>query len=176
MFLLQMSGVPGSGKSTLAKSISEYIDVVIINTDIVKSAILDIVDDIDFKYAGKVTYNIAYALARDYLQQGKNVILDSPCLYNEGLQTGISLAKECNAQYKYIECFLEDLDEIDKRLRQRESYASQIKALSSDKSSIEGMRRAIYAAKRPEETAYLVVDTLKPLEEYIEEVIEYIKR
>ena len=131
MFLLQMSGVPGSGKSTLANNISKFIDVVIINTDVIKSSILESCQGIDFKDAGKFTYNVAYAMAKDYLKQGKNVILDSPCLYEEGLNNGISIAKGCNAQYKYVECFLDDLDEIDKRLKQRNSYPSQIKNISN---------------------------------------------
>lgn len=41
MIFIQMSSVPGSGKSTLSKSISEYLDVVVVNHDVTKTALMD---------------------------------------------------------------------------------------------------------------------------------------
>ena len=44
MFFLQMSGFTGSGKSTLARQISKITGAVIIDHDIVKSALLKSLD------------------------------------------------------------------------------------------------------------------------------------
>lgn len=44
MFFLQMSGVPGSGKSTLTKAIQEKLNVVIVDHDVTKTALLEKVD------------------------------------------------------------------------------------------------------------------------------------
>ncbi len=41
MFFLQMSGYPGSGKSTLAKEISKNTGAVVVDHDVVKSALMN---------------------------------------------------------------------------------------------------------------------------------------
>ena len=38
------------------------------------------------------------------------------------------------------------------------------------------MRCAIYATKKPDQDEYLVINTSKSLEDYIEEVIQYLAR
>jgi len=56
MFICQMSGIPGTGKSTLAKQICNLTNAVLINTDVIKSSVIQSFgDDIDFKFAGKVS-------------------------------------------------------------------------------------------------------------------------
>jgi predicted kinase len=45
VFFVQMSGFPGSGKSTLARNISKLTGAVIIDHDIVKSALLHTLDE-----------------------------------------------------------------------------------------------------------------------------------
>lgn len=53
MFFVQMSGFPGSGKSTLSRQIAKRTGAVIVDHDIVKSALLHSIDDspIDAKLA-----------------------------------------------------------------------------------------------------------------------------
>ncbi len=46
MFFVQMSGHPGSGKSTLARQIGKRTGAVIIDHDIVKSALLNSIDGV----------------------------------------------------------------------------------------------------------------------------------
>lgn len=38
--LVQVSGIPGSGKSTLAYEIAKVADFVVVNTDVLKSALI----------------------------------------------------------------------------------------------------------------------------------------
>ena len=85
MFFLQMSGFPCSGKSTLAKQIAKLTGAVIVDHDVVKTALLRSINDksIDLKVAGKVSYEIDWSLIDFYLSQGLNTILDSPCFYAE---------------------------------------------------------------------------------------------
>jgi predicted kinase len=92
MFFIQMSGFPGSGKSTLAREIAKHTDAVIIDHDIVKSALLHSIEaPIDPKLAGKISYNIDWSLIEFHLSQGHNVIFDSPCLYEEMVERGTHL-------------------------------------------------------------------------------------
>ena len=124
MFFIQMSGFPGSGKSTLALEIANRTGCIIIDHDISKSAMMDCVDEglIDGKLAGKLSYNVDFALVDYYLSQGRSVILDSPCLFEEMIEKGTNISRKYNANYKYIECYLDDFVEINNRLKNRERY------------------------------------------------------
>ncbi len=174
MFFLQMSGFPGSGKSTLSKLVSKITGAVVIDHDVVKSALLESldshIDSIDSNDAGKISYNIEWALIDLHLSQGHSVILDSPCFYSEGVETGIKLAKKHNVDYKYVECYLNDLKEIDKRLKQRDRMISQIQQVSSE----EAFRHWVDSSKKPSNIKCLVVDTSKSIDAYINDVIRYL--
>jgi len=87
---IQISGAPGSGKTTPARAIAPKIDAVIIDHDITKTALLDW--DIPIDDAGLASYGVLDALSRDLLSQGRSVIFDSPCAYDDLLQRGIDAA------------------------------------------------------------------------------------
>lgn len=171
MFFLQMSGYPGSGKSTLARLVAKETAAVILDHDIVKSVLMESLDgSIGFKEVGKVSYDIEWALIDFYLSQGHNVILDSPCLYSEMVDKGLILSQKHNAKYKYVECLLNNFEEINKRLKNRNRMISQIEQAPSE----EALIKTIEMAKKPAEVSIHIVDTSKPLETYIDSVIEYV--
>lgn len=172
MFFVQMSGFPGSGKSTLSRQIAKRTEAVIIDHDIVKSALLHSIEDtpIEAKLAGEISYNIDWSLIEFHLSQGHNVIFDSPCLYEEMVDRGIGLAKKYNATYKYVECYLNDLHVINDRLKNRERMISQISEVLSE----EAFTYTIENSKKPTDYPCIVVDTSRPLESYLYEVINYI--
>ncbi|MCM3757614.1 ATP-binding protein [Sporosarcina aquimarina] len=172
MFFVQMSGFPGSGKSTLSRQIGKRTGAVLIDHDIVKSALLNSIADIpfDLNTAGRISYNIDWSLIEFHLSQGQSVIFDSPCFYQEMVDKGIDLSKKYNVKYKYVECYLNDFHEVNYRLINRERMVSQIREISSEavfKSTIEN-------SKRPTNYQCLVVDTGKHPESYINQVINYI--
>ena len=69
MFLCQMSGVPGAGKSTLARRICKMTNAVLLDLDVVKSSVINSFEnDIDFKFAGKVAYELIFSLADSNLE------------------------------------------------------------------------------------------------------------
>lgn len=168
MFLLQMAGFPGSGKSTLAKEISKYIDVVVIDRDVIKSAMTEsgVSDDI----VANASYHVVFSLCRYYLSINKNVIIDTPCYYEESLINGMKIAGEYNAKYKYVECKIEDFDEIQRRLTSRERSISQIESAQKER-----FLQALDKSKKPMNLDCLVVDTFKPIETYIQSVLHYIE-
>lgn len=172
MFFVQMSGFPGSGKSTLSRQIAKRTGAVIIDHDIVKSALLHSIEDtpIDAKIAGKISYNIDWSLIEFHLSQGQNVVFDSPCLYQVMVDRGMGLAKKYNVKYKYVECFLNDINEVNYRLKNRERMISQIREVSSEEAFI----YTIENSKKPTDFHCLIVDTSRPLVSYINEVINYI--
>ncbi|SME04593.1 hypothetical protein BACERE00185_02381 [Bacillus mobilis] len=82
LFFLQMSGFPGSGKSTVSKYIAKLTGAVIVDHDVLKSALLQSLEmkGIESTIVGGVSYDIEWVLIDSYLEQGHSVILDSPCL------------------------------------------------------------------------------------------------
>lgn len=180
LVFIQMSGAPGAGKTTLARAIAPQIGAVIIDHDITKSALLEAT--VPPSTAGAASYTVLDALARDLLRQGWSVIFDSPCLYGELLERGQRLAHEAGARYRYIECWLADLDALDHRLRTRSRLPSQLSgirvppAIGTGKTEINDavFREWIDTMKRPTEN-YLVIDTTQPLESYITTALAYIR-
>lgn len=172
MFFLQMSGFPGSGKSTLAKRIAKEVGAVIVDHDVVKSALLTATEnELERSVAGKISYSIDWALVDYYLSQGLNVILDSPSLYSEMVDKGVNLTEKYQASYKYIECYLNDIKEINKRLSERKRMVSQIEQAASE----ETFNKTIQNSKKPEHIECLTVNTAEPIEQYLGRVMQYLK-
>ena len=174
MFFLQMSGVPGSGKSTLARAIAKQTDAIIIDHDIVKSALLEseAAAGIAPNTAGVISYDIEWALIDFHLSQGFSVILDSPCIYTVMIEKGTALAAKHRVTYKYVECSLDDIEQIDHRLKTRQRMTSQ----NGHVASAEAFRKAFEGSTRPAESRYLIVDSSRPMDSYLDEVIAYIKQ
>ncbi|ATP39551.1 ATP-binding protein [Solibacillus sp. R5-41] len=172
MFFIQMSGFPGSGKSTLSREIAKRTGCIIIDHDIVKSALLNSIDEgaIDGKLAGKISYNIDFSLVDFHLSLGQSVILDSPCLYEEMVDKGMKLSSKYNVKYKYIECFLDDFIEINYRLKNRERMISQIAEIKLEAA----FQSTLQSSKKPSNSNYFILNTGQPLESYIEDVMDYI--
>lgn len=169
-----MSGFPGSGKSTLARIIAKSTGAIIIDHDIVKSTLLTSLemDHIDTNIAGKIAYDIEWSLIDFHLSQAYSVILDSPCFYSEMVEKGTKLSKTHHAKYKYVECYLNDIEEIQKRLNNRTRMISQIQQVSSEEAFIEWVENS----KRPPDFECLKVDSGRPLDSYIDQVISYISK
>lgn len=179
LMFIQMSGVPGAGKTTIAHAIARRIGAVVIDHDVTKSALLDA--NVSVSIAGAASYQVLNAMARHLLQQGYSVIFDSPCLYVELLERGQRLARAVNARYRYIECVVTDLDEIDRRLRTRPRMPSQLTGVRIAPTEGSGKTQAgddvfcnwIANMQRPN-TDYLVLDTTRPMELCVEAAIAYI--
>ncbi|MEZ4705716.1 MAG: ATP-binding protein [Caldilineaceae bacterium] len=180
LIFVQMSGAPGSGKTTVAHGLARETGAVVIDHDVTKSALL--AAEIDVATAGRASYVVLDALARHLLQQGHSVIFDSPCLYAELLARGQKLAAEAGAAYRYVECILNDIDELDRRLRTRQRWPSQIKGVYAPPvpgsgKTLSGRPRFehwIANMKRPDGD-YLVLDTARPPAICVAEAIAYVK-
>lgn len=180
-FLIQMSGVPGSGKSTVARKMGLVLSAVILDHDDMKTAILD--SGVSETLAGAASYSVIKALSSRLLEEGNSVIIDSPCLYTELVDHGISAAKIHGAEYRYIECQLGDLSELDRRLRSRTTRPSQIQSLDQEFShagkkprlALELIKEWASGMKRPPNN-YLQLDTSNSLEECTSTALEFIRK
>jgi len=182
--LIQMSGAPGAGKSTLAAELSRRHGLVAIDHDIVKSALLAAGNG--FSDSGRVSYQVVTGLAESLLRQGHSVIIDSPCFYTELLESGQAIAQRQHAQYLYLECRLDDLDEIDRRLGSRSPLRSQrlsvegppVDAVAGSGASTPAGRELFQAwiagARRPAD-GYLVLDTSRDVETCLHDVEMFLR-
>jgi predicted kinase len=178
---IQMSGAPGSGKTSIATAIARRLDAVVIDHDVVKSALLTA--DVPVNLAGSASYQVLGAIAQHLLRQGFHVIFDSPCYYEELLERGQQVAQAAGATYLYIECRVEDLDELNRRLQTRSRRRSQVAGVylsPPDGSGETGPGKEVFQEwianmKRPK-SAYLVLDTTRPFAESVKEALKYISR
>ena len=122
--LLQLSGVPGSGKSTLARSVAGATGFVVMDTDVLKTSVID--SGVSIADAGRVTYAAALALAGDLLVQGRGVLLDSPCRYQELLDSGRQVARANGVRYAFVELWVRDWSAVLSRLDARSPRLSQV--------------------------------------------------
>jgi hypothetical protein len=115
------------------------------------------------------------------MTQGKSVIFDSPCFYTDLLESGLELSRHFGATYLYIECVLNDLDELDRRLRSRTRHPSQVAGVRGEPTVGSGKTRVdeevfldwMKNMKRPERD-YLVLDTSESIETVTQAVIAYV--
>jgi predicted kinase len=127
--LVQLSGVPGSGKSTLARGLAAGHGLVVLDTDVVKSALLE--RDLSVADAGPAAYGVVLALAADLLAQGHGVVVDSPCRYPALLAAGQQVAEEAGVGYRFVELWVDDPATLLPRLDGRRPRPSQV-ASSTD--------------------------------------------
>lgn len=170
MFFLQMSGFPGSGKSTLAKEIARRTNAVLVDHDVVKSALLEKLGERDTTLAGGISYHVEWAMIEANLAIGNSVILDSPCLYETMIEKGEALVKKYRCNYKYIECYIDDMEIINQRLTQRERMPSQIKEITSETA----FQNTLASSQKPTKHPFITIDTSQPLDTYIQQAMDYI--
>jgi len=169
-----MSGIPGTGKSTLARRICELTNAVLLDVDVVKSAIMaSLDDDVEFKFVSKIAYDVIFSLASDNLKFGNSVVIDSPCSFDIILERGAELANKHGASYKFAECHLEDLAEINRRRVAREILPSQAYNMPIDEKQYHDSAGGL---KRPAGGNYLWVNTSQGMDKYIKGVIEYLTK
>ena len=173
MFFLQMSGFPGAGKSTIAREIAKRKTVVIVDHDVTKSSLMKSFQTENYPQLnlGKVAYEVDFDLVEHHLSLGQNVILDSPCLYEEIIIKGTALAEKYHADYKYIECNLNDFQLTNARLDKRQAMLSQIKSVRDETNYLHTLKHTKY----PEGYPYMTVDTKQPIDRYIDVVMAYLE-
>ena len=167
MFILQMAGFPGSGKSTLSKIISKETGAIVIDRDIIKSSMLN--NNLTNEVASDISYKVTFDLASYYLSLGLSVIIDTPCYYRGIIYKGEELAKKYKADYKFIECKVDDFEIIKNRITARDNMISQVKV-----PTLEGFERSKKRVERPDEYNYLIIDTSSLKNVSIDKVLTYL--
>jgi predicted kinase len=177
-FLLQLAGAPATGKSKLAAAITSRMPAVIVNSDVVKSTLLD--NEIEWKLAGPAAYQTLFALADDFLDQGHSVILDSPSHYAYIPENGERIARQHGCPYRFIELVCDDVDELRRRMAQRTPRRSQMRDLDQPppdaSANFTGATRTgthQWHTYGPQ-GGHLILDTCEPFEKYLQQALDYL--
>jgi predicted kinase len=175
-----MAGTPAAGKSTLAEALGRATRAIVVDHDVVKSALLHA--GVDWGRAGPAAYESDFALARELLRQGHSVILDSACHHAEIPAKGASIADELGARYLFIECLCPDDDELARRRQVRPRRRSQLAgatAFSPDAadyapSQAEVVDHLRWRTHRPR-SELIEVDMTRPIEDILVVCLKYVR-
>lgn len=162
-FVPQMAGYPGSGKTTVARGIKAATGAVLLDKDVIKSAMLTA--GLSGEVAAPLAYDVFFAVGRALAEAGDSVILDSPAYYPAIPQTGKAIAADTGARYLIIECICRDEGELMRRLTARERMPSQM-AHITDPYSLPGTA--------PLTVPHLVLETDTDRDDYIKRALEYV--
>ena len=118
-----MAGPPGVGKTTLAVAAAQVVRWPVVDKDTLKSCLLNagVVEEI----AGPASYDLMFDIGKDLLlEQRFSIILDSPAGYPSVVERARALARQADADLKFILC-LADPSTRAVRLAQRTARPSQ---------------------------------------------------
>ena len=121
LVLVQMHGHPGSGKSALARELGRALPAVVIDKDVISSALLR--SGVAREDAGRLSYQVMYAQAARFLRDGHSVVFDSPCFWPMIEQQTRRIAAAASASWCMVETQCPD-EVRDTRLATRDRLES----------------------------------------------------
>jgi predicted kinase len=167
-------GLSGTGKTTLARAVSRELNIVCIGKDDLKENMYDLYQGDSLKesnFHGQQSAFLLNALAEKNIQNGVDIILESPFNHPDNPKLFQEWVSKFGAQLKIIVCSIAE-DERLKRVTTRERHASH-----HDKQRIaEGQfqKEVCDYSLMPEEKLFL--ETSLPEGELLEQVVNFLKK
>ena len=163
MIVVQMHGEPGSGKSTVARALASRIDAIVLDKDIIKSALLR--SGAPEALAASGAYETYFGLARDIVRQGRSLILDNPVFWPRVEEQWLAVSAAASFPPLLIECVCPDRAELVRRLASRDGLESH------PREPLDLLRHPGSSATRFQPR--ITLDTTRPLDELIDQAIAY---
>lgn len=169
IWLVAMRGLPGCGKSTVARALSRRLGWPLIDKDDVKDVLHRQALD-----TGRLAYDVMLRVARRQLLQGLSVICDSPLIHPALYERAQRIAAESGATLAIVECVCSD----EAIWRERIDGRKTLNLPDHHQTDWAGFQA--YRAALPKETDYpitgphLVADTIRPLDQIVTEVINWL--
>lgn len=159
---LVMRGYPGTGKSTIARALSLSLHAPLIDRDVLRQKAVDIFGDIP--QVGFFSYELMFALAREQLQLGLSVVVDSPLTYRRTYERCAAIAAECTVPMLVVHCQCPS-DVQRRRLEERKGRVSSFQITSWEE----------WVRWQPRFEAFddhgCVIDTSRPLDESLAKIM-----
>ncbi|GLV54320.1 ATP-binding protein [Dictyobacter sp. S3.2.2.5] len=169
MWLIVMKGLPGSGKSTLSRVVSKHFGWPLIDKDDARDCLADEIPE-----AGGVAYDIMFRIACRQLLQRLSVICDSPLTAPMSYDHAQAVARKTQATLIVIECICSDETLWKRRITSREAFGLPAHH-QTDWDRFQVYRRLHgFQANYPISYLHLVVDTIKPIHECLNEIVVWL--
>lgn len=97
-----MRGFPGSGKSTIARLLAASLHAPLIDRDILRQTAVDVFGNVP--QVGHFSYELMFTLAREQLQLGLSVVVDSPLTYRRTYEHCLDIAQAVNIPMLVVHC------------------------------------------------------------------------
>ncbi|MBA2283948.1 MAG: ATP-binding protein [Ktedonobacteraceae bacterium] len=97
-----MRGYPGTGKSTIARAIAAALHAPLLDRDIIRQMAVDIFGKLPT--VGQFSYELLFALAREQLELGLSVVLDTPLTYHRTYEQAQELAGTFHTPMLVVHC------------------------------------------------------------------------
>lgn len=97
-----MRGYPGTGKSTIARAIATALHAPLLDRDIIRQMAVDIFGKLPT--VGQFSYELLFALAREQLELGLSVVLDTPLTYRRTYEQAQELASIFHTPILVVHC------------------------------------------------------------------------
>lgn len=169
MQLVMLKGFPGSGKSTLGRALSRQLHWPLIDKDDVKDMFSEQVPD-----AGGLAYDVMLNIVRRQLLQGLDVICDSPLTHLITYERSQYIANETQASLVIVECFCSDELVWSQRINARKEHSLPAHHMVDWERVQAYHHQQLVEASYPITHPHLLVDTVRPLEMCVAEVIEWL--
>ena len=164
MIVVQMHGEPGSGKSTIARELGARLGAVVLDKDVIKTALLR--SGVVEAQAGVAAYEVFHAQARALTAAGHAIILDSPVYWESVERRWLEISRAAGSAPILIACVCGDRAEIRRRLASREALESQMRA-PLDLAQNPGAGATRFEPR-------LTLDTTRPVEESVALALDYV--
>ena len=162
LVLVQMHGHPGSGKSAVARELGRALPAVVIDKDVISSALLR--SGVAREDVGRLSYQVMYAQAARFLRDGHSVVFDSPCFWPIIEQHTRRIASAASAAWCMVETQCSD-EVRDERLAMRDRLESNPAARD-----LGPMSAGMYHPQ----CERLILDTSQPLADVVAGAEQYV--
>ncbi|QMT59402.1 AAA family ATPase [Legionella sp. PC997] len=108
MMLIVFGGLPGTGKTTISKIIAQRLKAVYLRVDTIEQALINLDEYSGKLIVGSEGYLISYAVARENLTLGLNVVADSVNPIAITRQAWQQVAKQTDSDLIQIELICSD--------------------------------------------------------------------
>jgi predicted kinase len=175
-------GLVGTGKTTLAQALSKRLGLEVIASDVTRKRLAGVpLNEHRFEgfdsgiYSAELsrkTYGKMFSEAKHPLSYGGSVILDASFIKAEERLKAKRLAEEAGADFFILECRLDE-ENIKKRLARRLKQGS----ISDGRWEIYGpQKKAFDPVVEASPPKHAIIDTSKPIEENIRQILELLSR
>jgi predicted kinase len=171
MWFIALKGSPGCGKSTVGRALSRRLSWPLLDKDDIKDIL-----DAQVTDSGRLAYETMLNIARRQLLQGLNVICDSPLNFSITYEKARSIARETGATLAIVECRCSDQQEWQRRIDARKDLHLPTHH-QTDWQALQAILPGMHAAASyPINDLHLIVDTVRPLSEIVDEIVGWLEK